>query len=70
MKTMVRSAGWVVLIFLFAAPLSAQWPDYPTRGVPRTDDGEPDLSASTPRTSWGTVDFTGLWESSRGNVDD
>jgi hypothetical protein len=46
-----------------AAPsLVAQWPSYPTPGVPRTPDGKPDLTAPTPRTADGKVDFSGIWD--------
>jgi hypothetical protein len=40
----------------------AQWPDYPTRNVPRAADGSVDVNAPAPRTAWNTPDFTGLWE--------
>ena len=33
--------------------VSAQWLEYPTRGVPRTPDGTPDMSAPAPRTADG-----------------
>ena len=39
----------------------AQWLEYPTRGVPRTADGKPDLSAPTPRTTDGKPDLSGMW---------
>jgi hypothetical protein len=53
----------VTLIFVFAmsAPLVAQWLKEPTRGIPRTADGKPDLSAPAPRTADGKPDFSGLW---------
>ena len=41
--------------------LGAQWPSYPTPGVPRTADGKPNLEAPTPRTADGKVDFSGIW---------
>jgi hypothetical protein len=44
----------------------AQWPNYPTRGVPKKD-GKPDLTAPTPRTADGKPDLTGLWEA-RGGI--
>jgi uncharacterized protein DUF3471 len=47
---------------LFSMPLCAQWLNEPTRGIPRTSDGKPDLSAPAPRTAEGHPDFTGLWQ--------
>jgi hypothetical protein len=50
------------LVFgLFVYPMSAQWIDYPTAGVPRTPDGKPDLAAACPRTTDGKPDLSGLW---------
>ena len=42
-------------------PLSGQWINYPTAGVPRTPDGKPNLAAACPRTADGKPDFSGLW---------
>jgi len=39
-----------------------QWINYPTRGIPRTSDGKPNLSAPAPRTADGKPDFSGVWE--------
>ena len=44
-----------------ATPTSAQWLNEPTRGIPRTADGRPNLSAPTPRTADGKPDFSGIW---------
>jgi hypothetical protein len=44
------------------SPIAAQWLVYPTPNVPRTLDGEPNLSAPTPRTADGKPDLSGLWE--------
>jgi hypothetical protein len=50
------------LILLTATtPAGAQWLTLTTPGVPRTADGEPDLSAPAPRTADGRPDLTGLW---------
>jgi hypothetical protein len=46
-----------------ALPLSAQWLNYQTPGVPRTADGKPNLSAPAPRTEDGKPDFSGVWDS-------
>ena len=44
-----------------AAPLGAQWINYPTAGLPRTADGKPNLSAPAPKTADGKPDLSGLW---------
>src|SRR5579864_6311228 len=50
------------LVFgLFVYPMSAQWINYPTAGVPRTPDGKPDLAAACPRATDGKPDLSGLW---------
>jgi len=49
------------LFGLFVCPLTAQWLNYPTAGVPRTPDGKPNLSAACPRTADGKPDLSGLW---------
>jgi len=53
-------------VLLVPPSVGAQWPDYPTPGVPRTPDGEPDLGSPAPRTPWGAPDLSGIWESRRG----
>ncbi len=49
-------------------PAVAQWPDYPTRDVPRLADGSVDRDAPAPRTPAGRPDFSGLWEIVRGSI--
>lgn len=44
-----------------AAAASAQWVNYPTPGLPRTQDGKPNLAAPAPRTPDGKPDFSGMW---------
>jgi hypothetical protein len=44
-----------------SATVAAQWPSYPTPGVPRTPDGKPALEGPAPRTPDGKVDFSGIW---------
>jgi hypothetical protein len=45
-----------------AAPLSAQWRNLPTDGVPRGADGKPDLNAAAPRTVAGRPDLSGIYQ--------
>jgi hypothetical protein len=52
---------YTVLLLLAAALASGQWINEPARGVPRTPDGKPNLTAPVPRTN-GKPDFTGLWQ--------
>jgi hypothetical protein len=51
----------IAAIFAAASSLFAQWPAYPTLGVPKTTDGKPDLTAPAPRTRDGKPDFSGIW---------
>ena len=47
---------------LAVAPLSAQWRNLPTDGVPRGADGKPDLNAPAPRTAAGKPDLSGIYQ--------
>ena len=40
---------------------SAQWLDFPSKGIPRTADGKPNLTAPAPRLADGKPDLQGLW---------
>ena len=53
-------------IALLAVSASAQWPSYPTAGVPKTPDGKPDLNGPAPRASDGKPDLSGMWQYVRG----
>jgi hypothetical protein len=50
-----------ILILALSAPLSAQWLNYPTPGIPRTPGGKPNLAAPAPHTPDGKPDLSGLW---------
>ena len=64
---LVGKASMVALLTAVLAPsIGAQWPSYPTAGVPRTADGKPNLEAPTPRTVDGKVDFSGIWNRAGG----
>jgi hypothetical protein len=54
-----------MILSALPAALFAQWPSYPTPGVPRPSDDKPNLSAPAPRTPDGKPDLTGIWENAR-----
>ncbi len=62
MKTLLRAASLIVFLTAISGSLSAQWPAFPTSGVPLTADGEPDLEGPVPRTAAGKPDLSGIWE--------
>jgi hypothetical protein len=52
----------LLLVWVATTSVSAQWPPYATRGVPKAADGKPDLTSPTPKTADGRPDFSGLWQ--------
>lgn len=52
--------GLALVVFL-GVPLSAQWLNVPTPGVPRTADGKPNLNAPAPKAADGHPDLSGVW---------
>jgi hypothetical protein len=61
MKAVPRALVLTVLCAGLSATAAAQWPNHPTRNVPRTADGKPNLEAPPPRTADGKVDLSGVW---------
>jgi hypothetical protein len=51
----------LIMMCALGTPVGAQWLKEPTKGMPRTADGKPNLSAPAPRTADGKPDLTGLW---------
>src|ERR1700722_1862300 len=58
----IRKAKIGILFVVLAVCADAQWLNYPERGIPRTRDGKPNLSAKAPRASNGKPDLSGVWQ--------
>ncbi|HEY1239628.1 MAG TPA: hypothetical protein VGF16_03680 [Bryobacteraceae bacterium] len=56
-----RNALGTAVLLAAAGPLAAQWPDAPTKGIPRNKDGSPNLTAPAPHKPDGTPDLSGIW---------
>jgi hypothetical protein len=61
MKPLLRAFAVIAIAAAFSPTLLAQWPPFPTAGVPKTPDGKPDVTAPAPRTADGKPDFSGTW---------
>jgi len=68
---MTRPAA-VLVLFIASMPLHAQWFDWRSPLVPRTEDGRPDMNAPVPKTADGRPDLSGTWvpEGARGSLFD
>ncbi|HTA41237.1 MAG TPA: hypothetical protein VK789_02250 [Bryobacteraceae bacterium] len=58
----MKRLRFTIAFALICASAPAQWLHYPSKGVPRTPDGKPDLSAPAPRAPDGHPDLTGIWD--------
>jgi hypothetical protein len=52
-------------VFITTLPILAQWPSYPTAGVPRDAKGQPDMNGPTPKAADGHPYLSGVWELGR-----
>jgi len=57
----MRVSRITALVIAVSVPAAAQWLTQPTRGIPRTPDGKPNLAAPAPRTPDGKPDLSGVW---------
>src|SRR6188474_2706153 len=56
-----RAVCLVFALSLAPTAVFAQWLNFPTPGIPRLPDGQPNLSAPAPRTPDGKPDLSGVW---------
>jgi hypothetical protein len=61
-NTLGSTAIAAALAALFSAPTAAQWLDYRSKGIPRTPDGQPNLTAPAPKRADGKPDLSGIWK--------
>jgi hypothetical protein len=64
----VKASAGLAWVVLASSTTLAQWANVPTAVVPRTPDGEPDLTAPAPRLPDGTPDLSGMWNPPPGAV--
>jgi hypothetical protein len=57
----------VAILTLATVPARAQWLNLPTKGIPRTKDGKPDLAAPAPRQPDGKPNLSGIWQGEEQN---
>ena len=62
MKMLLHALAATAIGAAIGPSLSAQWPRYPTAGVSRAPDGQPNLSAPAPRAPYGKPDLSGNWQ--------
>ena len=62
MKASIRHAAKVLIFGILPIALYAQWPPYPTPGVPKLANGKPNMEGPAPRAADGKPDLSGIWQ--------
>ncbi len=56
-----KMGGLAAVVLACSVPLAAQWPQFPTPGLPRDAQGRVQMDAAAPRLADGTPDLSGMW---------
>jgi hypothetical protein len=65
MKIFRNTVCSIAALIVLTPVLSAQWPSYPTPGVPKGPDGKPNLTGPAPKAADGKPDLSGIWQNNR-----
>jgi len=68
MKALLHALASAIVFAAIPSTILAQWPPYPTPGVPKLADGKPNMDGPAPHTADGKPDLSGIWmfEGNRG----
>jgi len=61
MRRLLNAFSLLAIVIMGTPVAMAQWPDFPSSGVPKTPDGKPNLEGPAPKMPDGRPDLSGIW---------